>query len=206
MSSSDLGSVSNLIVSLKGGDANATEAIWQRFYPRVARLARKELAGRFGDRPSRVTDEDDIAVSAFDSFFKRATTGQIAALENRHQLWAILVRIVQRKAIDRSRREKSQKRGEGRVRGDSVFDLGTHEVKPAEGPFALSPGPEEEAEYTETLALLLQRLDRPELRKIVELRLGGFGVGEIADELGVARRTVERKLKLIADIWSEILD
>ena len=42
-----------------------------------------------------------------------------------------------------------------------------------------------------------------DLRAIALLKLEGYGNGEVAERLGCARRTVERKLQLIARLWGK---
>ena len=55
---------------LKQGDPASAEEIWKRYYERLVRLARQKLLA--GKR--RAADEEDIVLSAFDSFFRGPTT------------------------------------------------------------------------------------------------------------------------------------
>ncbi len=59
-------------------------------------LARTGLRGA----ARRVADEEDAALSAFDSFCRRAAQGQFPDLKDRDGLWALLVVITARKAAE----------------------------------------------------------------------------------------------------------
>jgi DNA-directed RNA polymerase specialized sigma24 family protein len=50
---------------------------------------------------------------------------------------------------------------------------------------------------------LLALLPDEQLRRIAGRRLAGYKNAEIAKELGVIERTVERRLQLIRSLWSE---
>jgi hypothetical protein len=65
------GSVTALLERLQDGDHEAARLLWQRYYPRLVALARQKLQGA----PRRVADEEDAALSAFDSFCRRADRG-----------------------------------------------------------------------------------------------------------------------------------
>ena len=55
----------------------------------------------------------------------------------------------------------------------------------------------------EQVEFMLGKLDEPMLRRIAELKLEGFSNSEIAEQLEIGLRSVERKLKHIRTIWSE---
>src|SRR4051794_21786656 len=65
---SDEGSVSRWLDPLRVGDPAAVAELWKRYFPRLIGLARKKLR----DAPKRVADEEDVALSAFDSFCRQA--------------------------------------------------------------------------------------------------------------------------------------
>ena len=111
------GSVSQWIKELKTGDASAAAHLWNRYYHNLLRFARRRLNGD----ARRVADEEDLVATAFESFFYRATAGQYPHLSSRQQLWALLVTITDRKAVNNVRQHMARKRGGGRVRGESTF-------------------------------------------------------------------------------------
>src|SRR5205823_4765290 len=65
MKSEDVGSVTLWIGDLKGGVDEATRRLWDRYYAGLVRLARARLRAA----PRAAADEEDVALSAFDSFF-----------------------------------------------------------------------------------------------------------------------------------------
>ena len=101
---------------LEAGDEDAARLLWQRYYRELVELAR----ARFGTTPRRVADEEDVALSVLRCLYEGAARGQFAELVNRGELWQLLAAITGRKVIDQQRRLNQQKRGGGRVRGDSV--------------------------------------------------------------------------------------
>ena len=111
------GSITPWIQRLKQGDPAAAEALWKRCYPQLVRFARKKLEGM---RPG-MADEEDVALSALKSFCGAAQRGRFPDLADRHGLWPLLLRITERKAANLARRETRQRRGGGRVRGESVW-------------------------------------------------------------------------------------
>ncbi|MBM4076670.1 MAG: hypothetical protein FJ267_13655, partial [Planctomycetes bacterium] len=69
------------------------------------------------------------------------------------------------------------------------------------------PTPEFAAEVADQLDLLLKELDKTgdlNLRRVALMRMNGFSTSEVAEELRCVRRTVERKMTLIARIWETI--
>ena len=53
---------------------------------------------------------------------------------------------------------------------------------------------------------LLRVLNDPELEGVVLLKLEGFSNDEIAKQFGYSRRTIQRMLALIRDLWSQEVD
>ena len=110
-------SVTRWISALKQGDQAAASGLWESYFRRLVGLARARLR----DVPRLIADEEDVALSAFDSFCRRAQAGQFRRLNDRDDLWQILALITVRKAIDLRNYEGRQSRGMGRVR--SLADL-----------------------------------------------------------------------------------
>src|SRR6516162_10077120 len=109
------GSVTRWIGDLVAGDAagSAAQKLWERYFDRLVHLARDRL--RAG--PRGPADAEDAALDTFDSFCRGAAAGRFPRLDDRDDLWSLLVTITVRKAADQLRRERRQKRGGGRVRG-----------------------------------------------------------------------------------------
>jgi DNA-directed RNA polymerase specialized sigma24 family protein len=149
-----------------------------------------------------VADEDDIAQSAFCSLCVGAKRGRFPQLGDRESLWGLLVFITAQKAADWVVHERRKKRGEGKVRGHSALPP-RNEGKGHggfEGIVERAPGPETLNVWAEEYGKLLDRLGSETLRKIAELSVQGYKIDEIAEQLGLARRTIHRKLDLIRTI------
>src|SRR5262245_19242535 len=122
MSSDDSGSVTHWLGALKGGDLDAAQPLWERYFARLVRLAQARLRTRRG--PGAAEDEEDAALSAFNSFCRVATEGRFPRLDDRDDLWRLLIAITERKAADQLRRAQRLKRGGGRVHTESDLAAG----------------------------------------------------------------------------------
>jgi DNA-directed RNA polymerase specialized sigma24 family protein len=193
------GSISALIQRLEAGDHEAAQPLWECYYPRLVALARKHLRGT----SRRVADEEDVALSAFDSFCRGAEQGRFPRLADRDGLWALLVLITVRKAADHAAHENRLKRGAGEVRGDSAL------VQPdgENGTFDQVAGddltPDLVVQLAEEFEALLQRLGDDLLRSIAIWRLEGYDNAEIAARLGRSEVAVRRRLRLIRKILQQ---
>ena len=108
MSPDDPGSVTRWINDLKGGELDAAQPLWERYFADLVRLARARLRAS----PRTAADEEDVALSAFDSFCAGVARGRFPRLDDRNDLWRVLVTITARKATDQVLRERRQKRGD----------------------------------------------------------------------------------------------
>jgi DNA-directed RNA polymerase specialized sigma24 family protein len=181
------GSVSRWLGDLQAGDRAAVAPLWERYFTRLVALARTRLRAT----ARQEADEEDVALSAFASFCRAAEQGSLTDLRDRDGLWRLLVTLTARKAIDQQRRETRLKRGGGDA-PETLDDVIGEE-----------PTPEFAAEVADEYQHLLSRLPSPELVTIALLKMEGHTSAEIAKRLGCVGRTVERKLRLIRNLWSE---
>src|SRR5262245_51966189 len=98
---SSAGSVTGWLGDLQAGSPEAAQQLWQRYYGRLVGLARLKLRGA----ARRLADEEDIALSAFDSFCRGAEQGRFPRLDDRDNLWHLLVTLTSRKATNLLRHE-----------------------------------------------------------------------------------------------------
>jgi DNA-directed RNA polymerase specialized sigma24 family protein len=192
------GSVTRWLGQLQAGDPAAVQALWERYFPHLVRWARQKL----GDAPRAAADEEDVALSAFDSFCRAATQGRFPQLADRDDLWLLLMKVTERKASRQLREQSRLKRGGGRkpvhdTPGSAADESVLERVLSAE------PSPEFAAQLAEECQGLLRRLGNAELQSVALWRMEGYKVDEIAARLGCAARSVKRKLRLIRDIWGE---
>ncbi len=194
------GSVTRWLGQLQAGDSAAAQQLWERYFRRLVGLARKRLQGT----PRRAADEEDVALSAFDSFCRGAEQGRFPDLADRDGLWRLLVMMTTRKAMLLRRDEGRQKRGGGvHFAGDAPAD--PDEESELGQILSREPTPEFAAQVSEECERLLRRLDDEELKTVALWRMEGYTVEEIAARLGCVVRTVKRKLRDIRDTWEEEL-
>ena len=105
------------IERLAAGDQRAPEVIWHQYFEKIQRFAKRRLR----DMPRRSADEQDVALSAFNSFFQAANEDKFPKLSDRDDLWKLLITITARKVSAQQRKHFAEKRGGGRVSGESVF-------------------------------------------------------------------------------------
>ena len=191
--------VSQWILHLAEGDADAAEKIWNDYFGKLMRLARRKLEGI----PNRDSDEEDVALSAMHSFYQGLVQHKFDHIHNRDDLWKLLVTITVRKATARRRSYFAQKRGGGRVRGESVFGYQEDEQDGLAYVFGTEPTPELAVSVAENCRQMLDLLQDETLRQVALWTLEGYRTEEIAGKLGCVRRTVERKLERIREIWGE---
>ncbi|MBI1915085.1 MAG: hypothetical protein HYS12_10160 [Planctomycetes bacterium] len=79
---SSAGDVTRWLQQLKAGDHDAVQPLWERYFRRLVGLARDRLR----KLPRRTADEEDVALSAFDSFCRRAEEGRFPRLDDRDGL------------------------------------------------------------------------------------------------------------------------
>lgn len=196
--STDCGTVTLWIEGLKAGDSQAIENLWGRYFAKLVELARHKLEGS----PRAAADEEDVALSAFNSFCLGVRRGQFPRLLDRGSLWTLLVSITAHKCVDQIRFENRKKRrgnqqpaDRPRIDDETISKLITNQ-----------PTPEFAATLADQFQLLLARLnsaDDPELTQIALAKMVGESTEDIAAQLGCVRRTVERKLSLIFRIWEQ---
>jgi DNA-directed RNA polymerase specialized sigma24 family protein len=198
---SSTGSVSVWIEQLKAGEQVAAQKLWENYFQRLVALARAKLR----NAPRRAADEEDVALSAFDSFCRGAALGRFPQLADRDELWQLLVAITNRKAVDLLVHEHRQKRGGGTVKGESALQVGQ---SPSGSPAGFDkfaghePSPDFAAQIAEECRRLLGLLGDSELRAVALFKMEGFTNDEIAAKLECVPRTVERKLRMIRSRWS----
>ena len=194
MSLASGGSITRCLARLREGDRDAAERLWGAYVRRLVGLARSRLRAA----PRRAADEEDVALSAFDSFCRRAERGQFARLDDRDDLWQVLVMLTERKAVDLICHEGRQSRDAGRVRS-----LSGPEGADAAWVRDPSPTPEFAAQVADEFRRLFALLGDDSLRQVALGKLEGCTNAEIAGRLSCIEQTVERKLRSIRRLWSE---
>ena len=196
-------SVTQWIHQLKEGERAAVQKLWENYFTRLVRMARRWLR----HTPTQALDAEDIALSAFKSFCLRAEQGRFPKLFDRDDLWQLLVVIAFRKACNQAKHEARRQPHNGHVQhvsalnaanGEDAGTIFTHLI-------GREPDPEFAAQTAEEYRRLLALLDDGELRHIAEMKMAGYTNAEIGQRLKPPRAvpTIERKLTRIRRIWEE---
>src|SRR5207253_1791342 len=153
--------------------------LWDNYFDRLVNQARRKLGGN-----APVTaDEEDVALSAFESFFRRAREGRFPDLDDRDDLWKLLLSITGRKALNLIRNEHREKRGGGHVRQASAL-VAEGDADAFAAVLGREPTPELAAQLADECRRLLDGLDDAGLRAVAVAKMEGWTNAEIAGQRG----------------------
>lgn len=188
------------IEDLAKGDANAATTLWEEYYERVVKLAKKRL----DPRQRRISDEEDVAVSVMKSICAGMEAGKFPDLKDSDSLWRLLCVMTKRKVIRHAKHELRLKRGGGQVRGESVFG-GAGGDSNAFGLAAFGDDGEFGQQLLEQTEWVFEALGDDQLRCITEMKLAGHTNEEIAIEMNCNVRTIKRRLQTIRSILADAM-
>jgi RNA polymerase sigma factor (sigma-70 family) len=182
---------------MRQGSDRAVELLWKHYQRPLRAVLKRRLLGV----QSRAMDEEDVAITAFHSFLRRARGGEYPDVESRDEVWRLLVMIAMRKALNYSRHE-------GRMRRNTWRNV-PHPTRPESNDFDAidrSPPPDVAVMVIDSLEHVLSTLNSDELREIAVAKLAGFSNAEIARAVGRSQATIERRLRLIRARWQQEID
>jgi RNA polymerase sigma factor (sigma-70 family) len=186
----------NLVERWRQGDQAAAQALFELYVARLVAVVGDRLSRRF----VRHVDPDDVVQSAFRSFFVGARDGRFD-FERDGDLWRLLVAVALNKLRMSVRRYSTQKRSADREESVPSLDaLCTEHLEV----FAREPTPVEAVALADEVETLMGRLSDRE-RQILEMRLQGFNLEEIALETGRSERTVRRVIDKVREFLEQAL-
>jgi DNA-directed RNA polymerase specialized sigma24 family protein len=199
--------VSEWIRRVRAGDEDAAQLIWNRYAEQIVEVARRS----FGNESRRVSDEEDVAMLALKSLLAGISSGRFPELDNREQLWRLLMVITTLKAAAVIEHNSRQKRGGGLVRGDSAVGISLESSDPSlmagfDRFPSEKPAPDIAALMADETHRLISSLPDATAQQIAVMKMEGHTHEEIADKLGCNVRTVERRLKQIRELWQRRID
>ena len=168
-------SVTQLLAQARAGDASAKESAYGLVYDELKRLAHRELARQRGATL--------CTTALVHEAFMRLCGSEVTAQDRRHLL-ALGARAMRFVLVDHARRALAQKR-----------DADLQPLTVTGGAVGVAAADEPSASDVLALDQALERLGDldPRLAQVVEWRFfGGLSEPEIAAELGVTDRTVQR--------------
>lgn len=163
------------------GENDGPTLLFLRYAGRLRALA----AAQSGPGLAARVAPEDIVQTVFRTFFRRAATGQYDVPEG-EEIWKLLLVIALHKIRDAADFHRAARRDVRQTAAGAAYEQAV----------ASAHGPDEEA-----LAVLNMVVDEvldalpPGHRAVVELRIEGYEVAEIAERQGRSRRTVERVLQ-----------
>lgn len=191
------GSVSGWISKMRNGDPVAIEKLVARYFKKIANFANKKIR-----RGIRVLDDgEDIAISVLQSITSSSAKGRYPNLQDRDDLWLLMIMIAQHDVIDKQRTAESRDR-----RSESTLTM-TDLLETCNINLDLFLSEENSQsrllEIADCWEGLLKTLPDDCCREIAGLKLKGHSNSEIAELLDFVPRTIERKLKLILRLWND---
>jgi RNA polymerase sigma factor (sigma-70 family) len=184
----------DLIAQWRQGNEQAAAELFHRYASQLVALARSRLSAKLNRR----LDPEDVVMSAYRSFFAGARQGQFE-VERGGDLWRLLVTMTLHKLHRQVKRHSRDKRAVARERdatngsGMSSFEAQLQ---------AREPSPLEAAALADELEMMMAHLE-PLQRRMLELRLQGYNLLEIAAATQRTERTVRRVLDLIRDLMDK---
>ncbi len=194
MSSSDP-TVSDWLGHMKDGDGEALRQLWDRYFEKLSQIAAAKVSGF----PARALGGEDVAASVFESLWDGAQLGRFGGVQDRHELWWLLVSMTRRKAASHLRKEGAAKRGGS----TGAVSLDQHDGSEFLELLSREPQVDDVLVLQEQLDQLLTRIHDPKARKIAVLLMQGHSPADIAEEVDLALSTVRRKIRLIRIAWRE---
>ena len=184
-------SVTRWLVEFEQGDQAAAKRLWEFLRQRLLQSAKKEV-----DRAPRPTyDEEDVAQSAFHTLCDVIKEDRYS-ITDRDELWRLAIAITVNKARNRTRHENRIRRGGGFKHADDGNAF-LNDLVSREPPADVALIMEEECQR------LLSRLQQRDVQLVALLKVEGYTDKEVAGFLGCTRRSVQRRLALIRDLWAE---
>lgn len=191
---SNLGSVTVWLRQLPAGEHEAQEMVFRRYQSELVGYA----AYRLRQLGVCLVEAEDIAQEVFMNFFRRTSVGQMLNLDDRETLWLKLQRICGDRVKD-ARRKRS-------LATESAIDSIEHQS--LAGLAAVADQHFDECILSIEHSLLHRYLTErsPDLPEIASLRMQGYTIDEIAEQLRMAPRTVDRRIAWIDQLCDEYRD
>jgi RNA polymerase sigma-70 factor (ECF subfamily) len=179
-----------LVERFRQGDQRAADELFHRYVGRLTALAHKRLS----ERLARRVDPDDIVQSAYRSFFVHARDGAYSIQES-GDLWKLLAVITLNKLRRQVERNTAGKRA---MAHEQSFQVDSSMVGMGPEMVTREPSPDDAVALIEEVEELKRGLT-PSQVQMLELRLQGYTVDEIAAQVNRSERGVRRLLDKIKD-------
>lgn len=177
-----------LFRQMLAAEAGAESALFHRYVERLLMLARSRMSPQLRVR----VDEEDVVQSVYRSFFARAREEKFV-LERSGDLWRLLAAITLNKVRSQANFHGAAKRNANQEQAPPA--AGESDLQPLPGD---GPAPDDVLVLQEEVQRIMQLLI-PLHRQMIELRLQGDSVEEIATAVDRTEHQVRRVLKRVHD-------
>jgi RNA polymerase sigma-70 factor (ECF subfamily) len=193
MSEHDELSTLELLARWREGDHQAEEELFSRYTTQLVALARSRLSPKLAGR----VDAEDVVQSAYRSFFLAADR---FVIQRSGDLWRLLAKITLRKLCRQAGRHTALRRNVSRETplGATIGCTGV----PLEV-LAREPSPDAAIAVVDELEQVMKGL-APLHRQMVELRLQGYQLKEIAAQTDRSERLIRYVLSQVRDRLTEL--
>jgi RNA polymerase sigma-70 factor (ECF subfamily) len=178
----------SLLRRIARGQEDAATRLYMRYADRLRRLAERQTGSELATR----LDADDIVQSVFRTFFRRAGEGNYD-IPPGEELWKLFLVIALNKIRTAGAYHRAAKRDVARTSGGRALEHA-----------GIAPDETSRA----TLRLVIDELldSQPASHRLmVELRIEGYEVAEIAQRTGRSKRSVERILQDFRTLLTETI-
>ncbi|WP_179957537.1 ECF-type sigma factor [Exilibacterium tricleocarpae] len=176
------------IDGLRAGEKEASEYVWKQYYQKLLTIAGQRLT----NSSKVMSDEEDVVVSAFKSFFRAVHENRASELNSEDDIWRLLITLTARKAIKQLRYESRAKRDSKKQHSNDADIIDNLVCPEPSAEFLMMMADE----YRELNARLLD----DDMRLIVLRKLEGYSNTEVAQLLNINLRTVQRRLIVVRSL------
>lgn len=177
-------SIACILQEIQHGSSEAAERLYAEYQPLVMRVIRRHLSRNL----RRLTDSVDFSQAVWKTIFEHAA--YLQSLDAPEAIAAYIAQVASNKVHSEVRSQYSQKRDLRRISNESE---GNADRLPTR-----DPTPSQTAMAHERLDAINSDLTAIQ-QQMIQLRIDGFNIEEIAKTLQINERTVRRVLKRISD-------
>lgn len=176
-------SIAHIVAEIQQGSVESAERLYREFQPLVLRVIRRHLSRDM----RRVSDSLDFSQIVWKTLFEHAS--RMPHFEDPQVVAAYIARVATNKVRGEMRAQLSLKRDVRRTPDALSSKLWSIQSR--------DPTPSQSVMAKERLDTLCAGLDSMQ-RQMIEQRIQGLNIDEIAHNLGISERTVRRVLKRIS--------
>ncbi len=178
------------LLRVRSGSTDAFVILFNFYIQRL----RGYVVGRLSDRDRGEGIEDDLSVETMYCLWFDLSGGRFSKVNNRDELWYAIMRIAKSRMIDRHRYLS-------RIRRAAIKTISLS---------SLVIGSKTQSEIDQFIIydawkLFTESLEDQQLKELVRMKMDGLSSDVVAEQLGLVPRTVQRKLKIIRELWEDFV-